>query len=398
MALNVRHPDWLSAKQPGASAFALLFLLESFARASLTTVIPLQVYYIFESKETVSLVYTALAAVTFVLNFMIPFAIRLLTRRWAYTVGALMIGLCGALLTIGMPATQVAAMLTRTVGAAAMSVSLNLYIMDNIRKQDYVKSEPLRLGVATLAWTVAPALGAWLFHHYGIMATSALSMAFVLPTIALFWYLRLKEGGPIRKGVIRAPNPFHQIRRFVAQPRLRLAWMIAFARSCYWVTAFIYIPILMVEGGLGAVAGGLAVSAANVMLLGSLVLPVLARRFSVRRMLGWAGIAAGTAVAAAGIASTHSAVAAAVMMVVAALAVTVIDGLGAIPFMRAVRVHERPEMTTVYRTYLDAAELIPPMVYFILFQIAGYAAAFGALGLFIGLTGIICLRYLPARL
>ena len=47
MALNVRHPVWLSAEQPGANAFALLFLLESFARASLTTVIPLQVYFIF---------------------------------------------------------------------------------------------------------------------------------------------------------------------------------------------------------------------------------------------------------------------------------------------------------------------------------------------------------------
>jgi MFS family permease len=398
MALNIRHPVWLSAEQPGANAFAALFLLESFARASLSAVIPLQVYFLFQNKETVSLVYTSLAAVTFGLNFLIPFAIHVLSRRWAYTLGAVMIAFCAALLTLGMPVAQIAAMLVRNAGAAAMSVSLNLYIMDNIRKQDFVKSEPLRLGVATLAWTAAPSLGAWLFHHYGILATASLAIGFVIPTITLFWYLRMKEGGPIRKAVIRAPNPFGQIRRFVAQPRLRMAWMIGFTRSAYWATAFVYIPILMVEGGLGPVAGGLAVSGANALLFLSLFLTPLARRFTVRRMLGWANIAAGAGIAAAAFAATQSLVAAGVILAAAAGAVTVVDGLGAIPFMRAVHVHERAEMTTVYRTYLDAASLIPQLVYFGMFQIAGYAGAFATLAAFTALTGIVCLRYLPRRL
>ena len=60
------------------------------------------------------------------------------------------------------------------------------------------------------------------------------------------------------------------MRRFAAQPRLRLAWAIAFARSAFWTTFFIYVPILMVEGGLGATAGGLAVAAGNLMLLNNL--------------------------------------------------------------------------------------------------------------------------------
>ena len=398
MALNVRHPVWLSAEQPGANAFALLFLLESFARASLTTVIPLQVYFIFQNKESVSLVYTSLAAVTFVLNFMIPFAIRFLSRRWAYTAGAVMIGSCGLMMSLGMPTTQIIAMLVRNVGAAAMSVSLNLYIMDNIRKQDFVKSEPLRLGVATLAWTVAPSLGAWLFHEYGILATAAFSVAFVIPTIALFWYLRMKEGGPIRKAVIRAPNPFRQIKRFAGQPRLRMAWLIAFTRSAYWVTAFVYIPILMVEGGLGPVAGGLGVSAANALLFSSLFLTPLARRFTVRRMLGWANVAAGAVILIAGIVAVQNLVWAAIILAGAAAAVTVVDGLGSIPFMRAVRIHERAEMTTVYRTYLDAADLIPQMVYFVIFQVAGFSGAFVTLGVFTALTGFVCLKYLPAKL
>lgn len=389
---------WLSAEQPGANAFAVLFLLESFARAALSTVIPLQVYFLFETKETVSLVYTILALVTFSLNFLIPSAIRVLSRRWAYTAGAGLLVLCGIMLAVQMPPALIASMLLRTLSSSMMNVSLNLYILDNIRKQELVRSEPLRLGVATLAWTISPVVGVYLFQQYGLWAVTLLSSGFVVPLVALFWYLRLKEGGPIRKGVLRPPNPVRQIGRFVAQPRLRLAWMIGFARSSYWVTAFIYIPILMVEGGFGAVAGGLAVSAANLMLLANLFVTRLARRYSVRRMLGWANLLGGATVLAAGLIETTSAIGAGVLMVLAALFITVADGLGGVPFLRAVRVHERAEMTTVYRTYLDAAALFPPLVYYVMFQFAGYVGAFGALGAFTLLTGVICLRYLPSKL
>ena len=36
-------------------------------------------------------------------------------------------------------------------------------------------------------------------------------------------------------------------------------------------------------------------------------------------------------------------------------------------------------MTAVYRTYLDASELLPPLAYFFLFMLGGFAAAFAAL-------------------
>jgi hypothetical protein len=43
MAIHVRHPMWLEAvARPGIGAFTLLFTIESFARAILATVIPLQ--------------------------------------------------------------------------------------------------------------------------------------------------------------------------------------------------------------------------------------------------------------------------------------------------------------------------------------------------------------------
>ena len=82
-----------------------------------------------------------------------------------------------------------------------LNVTLSLYIMDNIGKRDLTRSEPLRLAVATLAWGVAPFLGVWLMQRYGLWAPAALSLAAVAALLAaVFWALRLAEGGPIRAG------------------------------------------------------------------------------------------------------------------------------------------------------------------------------------------------------
>ena len=84
-----------------------------------------------------------------------------------------------------------------------------------------------------------------------------------------------------------------------------------------------------------------------------------------------------------------------VAMVAAAFFVAILDGLGPVPFLRAVRVHERTEMTAVYRTYLDASELLPPLAYFFLFQLGGYATAFAALAALLAGIGALTLRHLP---
>ena len=67
------------------------------------------------------------------------------------------------------------------------------------------------------------------------------------------------------------------------------------------MTFFVYVPILMVEGGLDATAGGLAVAAGNLMLLNNLFARGWAERHSLRRVLGVAFLAAAalTLVAAA---------------------------------------------------------------------------------------------------
>lgn len=397
MATHVRHPILISVSQPGAWSFGLLFFFESIARATLVTVLPLTAFALLGDKGTVSLAFTAVALAALGLSFAIPVAVRLLGRRWTYTLGCALLAAFAALLAMDAAPALLLGMVARTVGAAMLNITLALYIMDNIGKRDLTRSEPLRLAMATLAWGVAPFLGVWLMSVVGLWAPCLLSALAAAALCAIFWALRLAEGGPIRAGGA-APGPAHPvaaIRRFTAQPRLRLAWGIAFARSAFWSTFFIYIPILMVEGRLGPEAGGLAVAAGNLMLLNNLFSRRLAERFSLRFVLGTAFLAAAALVAAvAGLSPSLPALAGATM-VAAAFFVALIDGLGPVPFLRAARAHERAEMTTVYRTYIDLAELLPQIAYFFLFMAFGYPGAFLALAALMALVGWLTLRHLP---
>ena len=45
MALNIRHPIWLpAAPKPGITVFTSLFFVETFVRATVASVIPIQAY------------------------------------------------------------------------------------------------------------------------------------------------------------------------------------------------------------------------------------------------------------------------------------------------------------------------------------------------------------------
>jgi MFS family permease len=399
MAFHVRHPFLIAAtpSPPGIRTFSLLYFFESLSRATLVTVLPLTAYGLFDSKETVSLVYTSVSAVALGFSFLIPLLVRRLTRRWTYTLGCGLLGAYAVLLAAGAPPALVIGMFFRTAGAALLNVTLSLYIMDSIGKRELTRSEPMRLAVATLSWGVAPYVGVRLMQGVGLWAPCALSLAAAVVLVAVFWYLRLAEGTPIRAGTPPRPmaTPWGAVRRFAAQPRLRLAWGIAFARSAFWVTFFIYVPILMVEGGLGASAGGLAVAAGNLMLFNNLFARRYATRHSLRRVLGAAFLSAALLTLVAGLVSLHAPALAGGAMVAGAAFVAVIDGLGPVAFLRAVKARERAQMTTVYRTYLDASELLPPLAYSLLLALGGFALAFAALAALLAATGLLTLRHLP---
>jgi MFS family permease len=396
MATQVQHPIWLAAvPQRGARTFAALYAVESFARASISSVIPIQAYDLLHNGQEVSLLYTLVAVLGLSVTLSMPVLIERFARRWVYTAGASSLIIGSAFLVTQTLPGQMLGMLFRVMGASALSITLNLYIMDHIRKKEFMQAESLRMAWSTFAWTCGPLLGVYLYTRFGLFAAHGVVALFASVLLVLFWRFRLGDNPLIRPGKTQPQNPLRNVRRFVSQPRLRLAWVIAFGRSCFWSTFFVYVPILMVATGEGKLVGGLFVSAGNALLFVALGWGRAGRRFGARRTIAFAFMMLALFLFAAGAAGEAYPLVAGSFLLCGALFCIAIDALGSTVYMRAVRAHERPRMTSVYRTYIDLSDLTPPLVYSIVLAFTGLGGVFATLGVFVAVCCWLTWRYVP---
>ncbi|MBA3520373.1 MAG: MFS transporter [Rhizobiales bacterium] len=396
MVSNARHPAWLpAAMQPGAWAFGILYAVESVSRASLASVVPIQAYDLLQDKQGVSILYFIIGVAGMTATLCAPAIFQHFRRRTVYTAGALILVAASACLAMNTLAGQSAGMFLRILAASTLAITLNLYIMEFIPRQGFVRSESLRLSLGTLAWTIGPVLGVWFYVRFGHVAPYLWSAAWSLILIAIFWSLRISGGKATAPRVARPVNPIANIRRFVAQPRMRLAWLIAFGRSCYWNTFYIYAPILMVATGQQKLSGGLIVSFGNALLMFAIPWGRLGGRIGVRRVVVLSFIATALAAILAGLAGEAHPWVSALLLLSGVNFAVALDAVGSTPFFRAAHPFERPQMTAVYRTNLDLSELLPPLIYSIILGFAGLGAVFVALGLFCACCAWVAWRHLP---
>lgn len=396
MASEASPVLWTAAPpQRGALAFAGLFAIESLARALIATVVSVQAHDLLLESQKVSMLFTAVSLTVLCTTLSLPILFRHLPRRWAYSGGVgMLIAACVAFASYTLPG-QALGMYLRNVGTATLNIALALYILDHIRRADLVRSEPLRLTFSTISWTIGPYAGVWLYENYGPMAPQTITIGICFTLIAIFWYLRLNDHPVIRPAKPVRMSPLRNVRRFMAQPRLRLAWLVAFGRSCFWSTFFIYGPLLMIEGKLGKEAGGLLISAGNLVLCTAYLFGKIAERVGVRKVITGAFAAGSVLSIGAGLAGTPMPIVAAIFLLAGAVCASALDGVGGIPFLRAVRAHERPQMTGVYRTYIDLSDLIPSLTFSFALLVLPLGSVFCILGVALAVIGSIAWRYLP---
>ncbi len=396
MASEASSLIWTSApRKRGALAFASLFALESFARALISTVVSVQAHDILQSSQKVSMLFTFVSLAVLASTLTLPLIFRYVPRRWIYTGGVA--GLCLASLAFATDVLpgQVSGMYLRNVSSATLNIALSLYILDYIRRADLVRSEPKRLAFSAASWTIGPFLGVWLYENYGPWAPQLLCIAACCLVAMFFWYLRLNDHPVIRAARSTPQNPLANVGRFVRQPRLRLAWFIAFGRSCFWTTFFVYGSLLMIEGKLGKEASGLLISLSQLGLCMAYLAGKISERAGVRKVIAGAYAVAALSVIGAGYAGTSQPVLAAVFLLIGATANSALDGVGGIPYLRSVRAHERPQMTGVYRSYIDFSDLLPPLIYSFVLLAFPLGSVFYILGAWLAIVGFVAWRYLP---
>ena len=138
------------------------------------------------------------------------------------------------------------------------------------------------------------------------------------------------------------------------------------------------------------------ISAGNALLFLTPIIGRQADKFGVRGVLLAGLLVAGLSTAFCGVVLPH-AWAVVIGLLVGAFGAVTLDSVGNVPFLAAVRVRERDSMTTVFRTYMDASEMIPPAVFALILTYLDFESVFLFMGAFL-LLAMYWVRLLPARL
>jgi len=387
---------WLGvAGLPSAMTFASLFGLQAFCRTLLLTVIPVEALVRTGSAEGVSLLYFGVSLASMAFSLVIPLLIHLLRRRRVIALATVTISVAAVLFQEQGVGWFALAMWLQVIGFIAWDIALNLYVLDHIPRRDVSRFEPTRVLFAGLGFLVGPYLGVWLRTEVSYHAPFALLVVAVAMLYAIFVWLRLSEHRALQGARRPPPNPLRFFPRYFRQPRLRLAYVLAVGRSAWWSMFFIYAPIFCVQSGLGEQVGGALVSAASAAMLLVPVFGWMARRMGIRRLLllGYAGSGLMSLAIAVAMGSPWLGV---TLLLAAGFVTAIIDGAGNMLFLRAVHPHERAEMTSVFVTFRDCAQTLPPGFFGLLLNVFALPAVFVAGG--IAMLGLATLtRHVPRR-
>jgi ACDE family multidrug resistance protein len=353
----------------------LFFCVETFSRSVLLAIIPLNLLEHFGNIQRVTLFYAAVAIFGLGNSVLVPLLLHRLGVRLIIAAAGVFMTLAAILLATETPLGMALGLVVRVFASACVEIPMMAYIMDRIPRHRLGAFEPTRIFFQGSCIAVAPWLGFQLGEY--VNAKTPFIVSGIGGTIMLCLALMaLPVLKPETRSTALQRRPIDTVRRFFDQPRLRLAWLLALARSSFWVIFYIYAPILSVICGWSQSAGAAMLSLGSATLFFVAIWGRLARSFGARRVLivGYAltgaclMLTAAAAVWAPGIAP--------LLLLSAAFAASIIDGPGNILFLRATRPHERPAMAGIYMTYRDVSQFSPVAVFSLILTVSSLASAF----------------------
>lgn len=390
-------PLWLgSASKPHAGTFVVLFAIEAWSRATLITVVPLQALKLLGNAQSVSFVYFAVALIGLISTMIIPMVVYRIRRRWAFSLGGLLMMASLWFYAAGDPTLFAIGLAIQVVATAFLEIVMNLFVLDHVPRSEITKFEPRRLVFVAAPFTFGPWLGIWVAETVSPQMTFLLVAVFVAALMVFFWFLRLTDNKAVTMPLKLPPNPIRYLPRFFAQPRLRLAWVLATGRSSWWMMFFVYAPIYLSTSGYSPEMTGMIMSIS----LGSLFLAgiwgAIGRKYGMRFILISGYALAGVLTIMIAVLQDWPLIALA-LVVASAFASSLVDGAGNIPFLRSVHSYERAEMTSVYVTYRHTAQLLTPGVFSLVLGVFALPAVFIVGGTcFLSMAWLA--RYLPKKL
>ena len=370
-----------------------LYGLESFTRASLVTVIPIAAYEQLNDAQLVSALYFGAAVVGLLSSFLVPWLVQMITRRGVVTLGCLVGVAAMAGFITQTDAGIGAGMCLSLFAGACLEIGTSTYLLDTLPRREMGRFEPLRNMFLGITWTAGPFTGIWLRTEIDPAAPFYFSAGLFLAFLAYFWVLRLTDAPALHAARTKKTNPLPLLRRFLSQPRLRLAWVLATGRAGWWGMFFIYMPIYIVDAGYSEQTAGIVGSTGTLFTLLSVLAYRVVGHLGSRKLLlaGYGLTGIGTMAIAMFADFPPMAIAACVG---ASFFAMLIDAVGNSHFLRAVHPYERAEMTTVFATYRYVAQLSFPGAFSLVLGVFQLPAVFVTAGIgMLGLAGLSA--YIP---
>ena len=394
---RVHMPLWLdSAATPRAGTFIVLFILEAWCRAILLTLVPLEAHRLLHDAQGVSILYFAVAIVGLAATLGIPLIVHVIRRRWAFTLGGALMMVAVAGYASGSPILFGLGLACQFAATAIFEIVLNLFVLDHVPRKEINRFEPRRLLFVAAPFTFGPWLGVWLAGNVGNWATYALVAGCAIAMLAFFWFLRITDNPAVTQPLRPTPNPIRYLPHFFVQPRLRLAWVLAIGRTSWWILFFVYGPIYLTGIGYSPEMSAFIISLGVAPMFLAPLWGAVARKRGVRFLLVLGYALTGVVTMLIGAADGYP-VLGAVLVVASATTAIIIDGVGNVHFLRAVHPYERAEMTSVFVTFRQTAQLVTPGIFAAILGVFALPAVFVAGG--IGCLGMAWLaRYLPKKL
>jgi MFS transporter, ACDE family, multidrug resistance protein len=378
---------------PKVEHFAILTGIEAAVRGTLISAMPLAIYDALGTAEATSLVYFAVGVLALIWGLMVPWATRWVPRRWAYTAGASLYVVGMVCAVVGGPVLVPLGLLTSAMATATTFVCLNAYVLDYVDRSQLGRSQSTQMLYAAAPWAIGPVLGVWLRSLWE-PAPFLLAGAFALALIVVFWVLRLGNGRQIARAKGPAPNPVAYLGRFMRQPRLIAGWLFAVLRSCGWWVYVVYLPIYCIEAGLGDKVGGIALSLSNAMLFTTPFMLAWVNRGSVRGAVRIGFGACGLLFILSTFTASMPWVTVAIIML-ASVALVLLDVVGGLPFLMAVKPSERVDMAAVYSSFRDVSGILTPGVAWLVLLAMPLPAVFAVCGLGLGAAWAVAGRLHP---
>ncbi|MES2552012.1 MAG: MFS transporter, partial [Pseudomonadota bacterium] len=134
--LALRH-----SPTPRIEHFALLSGLDASIRGMLISTMPLVVYDALQDAQATSVVFFISGVVALIWGLMVPWAARLIPRRWTYTAGGCLYLVGNTLGAIGTVWSVPMALICNAMATVTIFVCLNAYVLDYVERADLSRNQ-----------------------------------------------------------------------------------------------------------------------------------------------------------------------------------------------------------------------------------------------------------------